>query len=162
MSLVVRAAGDERDPAARAGRRAAPRCGPAIFNARTFDGLAGNVDKRRAASVPIGVFGVLTLLLASLGLYGVTAHDVTCGPEIGIRMSLGARRPQVVRLVVRQGSCVADRCGRRDGHQPRGVTHLRGISSASTGATPARCVERDHADARARAHLLCRPGARPR
>ena len=106
LSLVVRSAGDER-AVLRPVQEAVQRLDPdlPVFNARTFDEiLAGNVDKRRAASVPIGVFGVLTLLLASLGLYGVTAHDVTLRKrEIGIRMSLGARRPEVVRLFVRQG-----------------------------------------------------------
>jgi putative ABC transport system permease protein len=106
VSLVVRTAGDER-AVLRPVQEVIQRLDAdlPVFNVRTFDEiLAGNVDKRRAASVPIGVFGVLTLLLASLGLYGVTAHDVTLRTrEIGIRMSLGARRPQVVRLFVRQG-----------------------------------------------------------
>jgi predicted permease len=110
VSLVVRAAGDER-AILRPVQDAVQRLDAdlPVFNARTFDEiLAGNVDKRRAASVPIAVFGVLTLLLASLGLYGVTAHDVTLRTrEIGIRMSLGARRPQVVRLFVRQGLVLA-------------------------------------------------------
>jgi len=110
VSLVVRAAGDER-AVRRPVQDAVQRLDPdlPVFNVRTFDEiLASNVDKRRAASVPIGVFGVLTLLLASLGLYGVTAHDVTLRTrEIGIRISLGAPPPQVVRLFVRQGVVLA-------------------------------------------------------
>lgn len=47
-------------------------------------------------------FGVLSLVLASIGLYGVTAHNAgRRASEIGVRMALGANRGDVVRLVVR-------------------------------------------------------------
>ena len=105
VTLIVRSAGDERETM-RLVQDGVQRLDAdlPIFNVRTFDQvLANNVDKRRAASAPIGIFGVLTLLLASLGLYGVTAHDVTTRTrEIGIRMALGARQPQVVREFVRR------------------------------------------------------------
>jgi ABC-type antimicrobial peptide transport system permease subunit len=51
---------------------------------------------------PVGVFG---LLLACLGLAGVTAHTVQRrSKEIGIRMALGAQRSQVLRLVMGEGA----------------------------------------------------------
>jgi predicted permease len=47
-------------------------------------------------------FGILSLLLASIGLYGVTAYNARCrAAEIGVRVALGANRGDVIRLVLR-------------------------------------------------------------
>lgn len=60
-------------------------------------------DKQRAAAALLGLFGVMALLLASLGMYGVTAHGVRLRTrEIGIRMSLGAQSTDVLALFVRE------------------------------------------------------------
>ena len=62
----------------------------------------------RLTSFFLGVLGVISILLAAVGLYGVMAHAVSQRTrEIGIRMALGARPEGVLRMVMRQGLLLA-------------------------------------------------------
>jgi predicted permease len=60
-------------------------------------------DGREAVASLLGVFGLLTLAIAAIGIYGVAAHGAAMRRrEVGLRMALGARPADVRRLFIRQ------------------------------------------------------------
>jgi putative ABC transport system permease protein len=76
---------------------------------QTLDQIfSSSLDQRRFSLVIFGVFGVVALLLAAMGIYGVTAYSVAQRTqEIGIRMALGARMVDVLRLILSSAMTLA-------------------------------------------------------
>jgi len=76
-----------------------------VFGERTLEQLVSDsLSRRRFALQVVGLFGILALLLASVGIYGVIAYSVNQRTrEIGIRVALGASRTAILRWVLKQG-----------------------------------------------------------
>ncbi len=80
-----------------------------VFDAKTMEQrLADSLGSRRFAASLTGGFALIAAFLASIGVYGVMSYFVTLRTsEIGIRLALGARRDQVLGLILREGVLLA-------------------------------------------------------
>ena len=105
-AVVLRTKGD---PAAimSAVRRAVAELDPrdVVYGVQTMQGvLAGSLAPRRLSMLLLTAFAVLALVLCCIGIYGVISHLVGQRThELGVRMALGARPGDVMRLILGQG-----------------------------------------------------------
>jgi predicted permease len=104
-TIAVRASSGSPESIVRSVAAAIEREDPtAVLSFRSLDEqIAASLTQERLVATLAGFFGVLGLLLAAVGLYGVTAYAVTSRrAEIGIRMALGASASGVVAMVLRR------------------------------------------------------------
>jgi len=104
-TIAIRAAAGRPEALAHSVAAALEREDPtAVLSFRSLnDQIAASLTQERLVATLAGFFGILGLLLAAVGLYGVTSYAVTSRrAEIGIRMALGASASGVVAMVLRR------------------------------------------------------------
>jgi len=106
MSLLVRTRGNPTAlvPAIRNAIWSVDKDQPILRVATMDDLLAATAAERRFALILFETFGIVALVLAASGIYGVLSGSVTERTrEMGVRLALGASRGNILALVVRQG-----------------------------------------------------------
>jgi putative ABC transport system permease protein len=80
-----------------------------VFNVRSMNDLMdASIAPRRFSAELVGVFAAVAMLLSSIGIYGLLAYMVgQRSREIGIRVALGAQRPDILKLILGKGLWLA-------------------------------------------------------
>ena len=80
-----------------------------VFNVRSMtDVMNVSIAPRRFSAELVGVFAAVAMLLSSIGIYGLLAYMVgQRSREIGIRVALGAQRPDILKLILGKGLLLA-------------------------------------------------------
>jgi putative ABC transport system permease protein len=141
MTLVVRAQGNPAaltSPVRNTIRQADPNL--PVADVRTMDDVVGGaMSTPRFTSILLSIFAALALTLSAVGIYGVLSYVVSRRTrEIGIRVAIGAGRPQVLKMVLGSGVSLALTGIAAGLALAFGVTRLlRGLLHGVTAADPA-------------------------
>jgi putative ABC transport system permease protein len=109
MALLLRSRTDPATLAAAVRREvAALHGGQPVFDVATMNQLLrDSLSQRRLSLILVGTFSVLALLLAAVGIYGVTSYSVAQRThEIGIRMAVGCSPARVLKLVLSESALI--------------------------------------------------------
>lgn len=110
VSLIVRTSGEPRTMISAVQREVKELGGNLpIFDFKTLDDLAkSQLVLVKAAASLLSLLSLIGVLVASIGIYGVTSFAFSRRKrEIGIRMSLGAQRTEILKLIMKEGTSLA-------------------------------------------------------
>jgi predicted permease len=110
LNFIARTSGDPKSIAAafQIAVHSMDRTLPVSALRTMTDEVARSTEPRRFNTYLMGFFAAIALLLAAVGIYGVIGYSVNMKTqEIGIRMALGAARPDVFRMVIQEALIIA-------------------------------------------------------